>query len=84
MIKTTFVILLVVFLIVIMSPGSFQGSVDLPVELPKKEVAKIQLQEDRMKEYAYLIKDVRDTREAEVGTKDARLVFTKQNGFYPD
>jgi len=58
MIKTTFVILLVVFLIVIMSPGSFQGSVDLPVELPKKEVAKIQLQEDRMKEYAYLIKDV--------------------------
>jgi len=74
MIKTIFVILLVVFLIVIIRPGGFGGSVDQPVELPKKEVAKIRLHEDRVKEYAYFIKDVRDDREAQVGTNDALVL----------
>jgi len=74
MIKTIFVILLVVFLIAIIRPGGFGGSVDQPVELPKKEVAKIRLHEDRVIEYAYFIKDVRDDREAQVGTNDALVL----------
>lgn len=70
MIKTVLFIILVVILLAILNQGKFRGSAEQTVELPKKELLNIQLQDEHVKEYAYLLKDVRDDREAQVATKN--------------
>lgn len=82
MLKAIFLFMLVGVCVIIGVNKQLYGSLSQPVEIQEKYLKKILLNKGRVKEYAYLIKDVKDSKEAEVSTRnDLCLSIFNQSDF---
>jgi len=82
MLKTLLLVVFIGVCVIVSVNKQLSGSSSQPVEMQKKNLSKVLLNKDRVQEYAYLIKDVKDRGEAEVSTrKDLCLSILNQSDF---
>jgi hypothetical protein len=82
MLKVIFPFMLVGVCVIVSVNKQLCGSLSQPVEIQEKYLEKILLNKERVKEYAHLIKDVKNREEAEVSTrKDLCLSILNQSDF---
>ena len=65
MLKAIFLFVLFGVCVIVSVNKQLCGSLSQPVEIQEKYLEKILLNKERVKEYAHLIKDVKDSKEAE-------------------
>jgi len=70
MLKAIFLFVLVGVCVIVSVNKQLCGSLSQPVEIQEKYLEKILLNKELVKEYSHLIKDVKDSKEAEVSTKN--------------
>lgn len=82
MLKAIFLFLIIGVCVIVGVNKQLCGSCTQPIEIQEKYIEKIVLNKDRVREYSHLVKDVKDSKEAEVSTRnDLCLSIFNQSDF---